>query len=126
MSQRPGQASHSKAHRIEADGRVMATHQLGCLIDSADWAGEAAVALAAREDFELAPGRWPMNGLAPDSALGSQVVAEAHCLLKAMKQQPGEEKGTRRYLHRLFSHRSVPELRRVAGNTMPRKATPDV
>ncbi len=113
-------------HSIKVNGRLLPTDHLGYLLDPADWDEEAAFALAAREEIELAEDHWQMIRFVRRWYEERQVVPEVRWLLKAMRQQLGEAKGTRRYLHRLFPHGYGPELCKIAGMTMPRKVMLDV
>ena len=111
---------------IEVDGRVIATDQLGYLLDPSEWTPAVAEALAAREEITLGPDHWHMIRFVRDRYEERQAVPEARWLLKAMKDVLGEDKATRRYLHRLFPHGYGPELCKIAGMIMPRKVMLDV
>ena len=111
---------------IVVGGQPLATDALGYLLDPSEWSPAAAEALAAREDIELGPDHWVMIRFVRDWYEDRQVVPEARWLLKAMKAELGDDKGTRRYLHRLFPHGYGPELCKIAGMTMPRKVMLDV
>ncbi len=113
-------------HVIEVGGRMLATDALGYLLDPAEWTPFVAEALAQREDIALGTDHWVMINFVRAWYEDRQVVPEARWLLKAMKAQLGEDKGTRRYLHRLFPHGYGPELCKIAGMTMPRKVMLDV
>lgn len=111
---------------ITVDGRDIETDQLGYLLDPAQWSPAVAEVIAAREDIVMGSEHWEMIRLVRGWYEERQVVPEARWLLKAMKARLGEEKGTRRYLHRLFPHGYGPELCKIAGMTMPRKLMLDV
>lgn len=111
---------------IAADGRLIATDQLGYLLDPSAWNPVVAEALAAREAIRLGEDHWQMIAFVRDWYEERQAVPEARRLLKAMRQLLGDEKGTRKYLHRLFPHGYGPELCKIAGMTMPRKVMLDV
>jgi tRNA 2-thiouridine synthesizing protein E len=113
-------------HWIKADGRTIETDLLGYLLDPADWSAEVAEVIAAGEDIVLGADHWEMIRFVRAWFEDRQSVPEARWLMKAMKQQLGEDKGTRRYLHRLFPHGYGPELCKIAGMTMPRKVMLDV
>lgn len=119
-------AAGAESFSIEVGGRVLDTDLLGYLLDPAEWNEQVALALAAREDIELGPDHWATIVFVREWYEERQAVPEARWLLKAMKQRLGEEKGTRRYLHRLFPHGYGPELCKIAGMTMPRKIMLDV
>ena len=119
-------ADDHEVNVIVVDGQTLATDALGYLLDPSEWSPAAAEALAAREDIVLGPDHWVMIRFVRDWYEERQVVPEARWLLKAMKAQLGEEKGTRRYLHRLYPHGYGPELCKIAGMTMPRKVMLDV
>ena len=111
---------------ITADGRFIATDQLGYLLDPSEWNPVVAEALAEREQIALGADHWAMVRFVREWYEERQVVPEARWLLKAMKVELGDDKGTRRYLHRLFPHGYGPELCKIAGMTMPRKVMLDV
>lgn len=111
---------------IEVDGRVIATDLLGYLLDPSEWNQSVAEAQAERVQIELGPDHWQAIEFVRDWYEFRQCVPEARWLLKAMKDRLGAEKGTRRYLHRLFPHGYGPELCKIAGMTMPRKLMLDV
>lgn len=123
---RPADADAIAPCTITVDGRVIATDQLGYLLDPSEWSPAVAQALAEREAIALGPDHWEMIRFVREWYEDRQCVAEARWLLKAMKERLGEEKGTRRYLHRLFPHGYGPELCKIAGMTMPRKVMLDV
>lgn len=114
------------AYTITVDGRAIATDELGYLLDPSEWSPAVALALAEREAITLGPDHWEMIRFVREWYEERQCVAEARWLLKAMKARLGEDKGTRRYLHRLFPHGYGPELCKIAGMTMPRKVMLDV
>lgn len=125
MTFTPEQADEER-YFIETDGRVIETDLLGYLLDPSDWNPVVANALAEREEIELGEDHWRMIEFVREWYEDRQAVPEARWLLKAMKQSLGEEKGTRKYLHRLFPHGYGPELCKIAGMTMPRKVMLDV
>ncbi|WP_125931956.1 TusE/DsrC/DsvC family sulfur relay protein [Thiosocius teredinicola] len=126
MSSGAGGAMADDVYAIEADGRVIATDLLGYLLDPSEWNPTVGVALAQREGITLGPDHWTMIEFVRDWYEDRQAVPEARWLLKGMKQQLGEDKGTRKYLHKLFPHGYGPELCKIAGMTMPRKVMLDV
>lgn len=108
-----GPATDSPADEVyvlQADGRTIATDQLGYLLDPAEWNPIVGDALAAHEEIELGPDHWQMIQFVRDWFEERQLVPEARWLLKAMREQLGEEKGTRRYLHRVFATRLRPRI----------------
>jgi tRNA 2-thiouridine synthesizing protein E len=111
---------------IEWNGRTIETDLLGYLLDPSDWERELAVDLAANEGIELNEDHWCMIDFVRDWYEQRHAVPEARWLLKAMRERLGPEKGTRKYLHRLFPHGYGPELCKIAGMTMPRKLMLDV
>lgn len=123
---RPADTGATAACTITVDGRIIATDELGYLLDPCEWSPAVADALAEREVITLSPDHWEMIRFVRQWYEERQCVAEARWLLKAMKARLGEEKGTRRYLHRLFPHGYGPALCKIAGMTMPRKVMLDV
>ena len=113
-------------HWVEVGGHDIETDLLGYLLDPSAWSEEVAEVIAAGEGIVLGPDHWAMIRFVRAWFDERQSVPEARWLLKAMKQQLGDDKGTRRYLHRLFPHGYGPELCKIAGMTMPRKLMLDV
>jgi tRNA 2-thiouridine synthesizing protein E len=111
---------------ITLNGRQIATDELGYLVDPAQWSPAVAEVMAMREGIVMDQDHWEMIRFVRDWYEERQVIPEARWLLKAMKERLGEEKGTRRYLHRLFPYGYGSELCKIAGMTMPRKVMLDV
>jgi tRNA 2-thiouridine synthesizing protein E len=118
-------AADNETYSVTVGGRSIATDQLGYLLDPSDWDEQVALVMAEREGIVLGDDHWQMIHFVRDWFADRRSVPEARWLPKAMKQQLGEEKGTRRYLHRLFPHGYGPGLCKIAGMTMPRKVMLD-
>lgn len=105
---------------IEADRRHMATDTLACLLDPGDGTPMVAGVLAKREAIALQADHWATIQFVRDWYEERQSLPEVRWRLKGMQVQPGEGKGTRKSLHRLFPYGYGPQLCKIAGMTMPR------
>ena len=111
---------------IAFKGREIATDELGHLLEAAARDRDLALVLAAREGVELGQDPWCLIDFVREWYDSQQAVPEARRLLQAMRQRLGEEKATRKYLHRLFPYGYAPGLCKIAGMPMPRKLMLDV
>jgi tRNA 2-thiouridine synthesizing protein E len=120
------QQAESSMPAKEVDGRRIATDELGFQPDPSKWSPAVAECLAAYEAIALDTDHWTMIRFVRNGYEQRLAVSEARWLLKAMKESLGAELGTRRYLHRLFSHGYGPERCKIVGMTMPSKVMLDV
>lgn len=111
---------------LEAAGRAVATDHLGYLLDPSEWDPGVAQAIAAREGLTLGDEHMAVIALVREHYERCQVVPEARTLLKGMRALLGDERATRRYLHRLFPYGYGSQVCKIAGMTMPRKVMLDV
>jgi tRNA 2-thiouridine synthesizing protein E len=114
------------AQPLEVGGRVIATDHLGYLLDPAAWDPAVAEVLAAREGLTLGGEHLAVIALVRDHYERCLAVPEARTLLKEMCAALGEDRATRRYLHRLFPYGYGCQVCKIAGMTMPRKVMLDV
>jgi tRNA 2-thiouridine synthesizing protein E len=107
-------------------GRPYQTDQLGYLLDPAEWNRDVALAIADIEGIEMAEEHWIVVELVRAHYEQSQTVPEARTLLKRMAGALGLDRGSRKYLHKLFPYGYGPQVCKIAGMTLPRKVMADV
>ena len=90
------------AQPLAVGGRVIPTDHLGYLLDPEAWDPTVAEALAAREGLTLGTEHLAVIALVRARYERCQTVPEARALLEGMVTVLGEDRASRRYLHRLF------------------------
>jgi tRNA 2-thiouridine synthesizing protein E len=98
----------------------------GFLLDANDWRPELIDPLAEESGLELANEHLQIIHFIRDYFETRQIVPEARTLLKHMASLWGEEKGTRKYLYRLFPRGYGQQACKIAGMRKPRKLMLDV
>lgn len=88
--------------RVEAGGREILTDSEGYLVDPGDWSEEFVIAQAAIEDLPLLPEHWEVirHLRAHFARHGTQ--ATVRDMIKHFRNVWDAERGSSRYLHRLF------------------------
>lgn len=69
---------------------------------------------------------WEMVQLVHDLYEDRRTVPEARTILKSLKLKHGPDKGTRKYLYRLFPHGYAQQACKVAGMRIPLKLMLDL
>ncbi len=93
----------------------------GYLLNSQDWQPELAPLLAAEEAIELSEAHWEVVLFVRDFYLEFKTSPAMRVLVKAMKQQFGEEKGNSAYLFKLFPKGPAKQATKIAGLPKPAK-----
>ena len=87
---------------IEMGDRALATDNEGYLLDPSEWSEDVAQEIARREELPLDADRWTVVRFVREYFESRQSVPEARFALKAMREQLGQDKATRKYLYQLF------------------------
>ena len=111
---------------IEIGGRTLATDNEGYLLEPADWTEEVAQEIARREGLALSDERWAVVRFVREYFESRQSVPEARFALKAMQEQLGRDKATRKYLYHLFPYGYGQQACKIAGVRKPLKLMLDV
>ena len=89
-------------HTISLNDQSYPTDEAGYLKNLSDWSEALAEKIAEKEQIVLTPEHWEIIYLVRDFYEEYQTSPAIRMLVKAMAQKFGEEKGTSRYLQRLF------------------------
>ena len=111
---------------IEIGGRTLATDNEGYLLEPSDWTEEVAQEIARREGLALSDERWTVVRFVREYFESRQSVPEARFALKAMQEQLGRDKATRKYLYQLFPYGYGQQACKIAGVRKPLKLMLDV
>ena len=98
----------------------------GYLLDPDDWSRELARAIACEVGQTLGDEHWQVIAYIREAWARTQSVPEARRLLRFMRDSFGDERGTRRYLYRLFPTGYAQSACKIAGMRKPLKLMLDV
>jgi tRNA 2-thiouridine synthesizing protein E len=102
--------------RLEVANREVLTDGEGYLVDPADWSEAFARAQAAAEGLELTAEHWELIRFLRSHFARHGIQASVRDMIKHFRTVWGKDKGSSRYLHRLFP-RGGPQKQgnRIAG-----------
>ncbi|MCB1755633.1 MAG: TusE/DsrC/DsvC family sulfur relay protein [Gammaproteobacteria bacterium] len=98
----------------------------GYLENPQDWTAEIGEALASEMGISLNEEQWQVIRFVRTHFENTQTVPEARLMLRYMKEEMGEDKGTRKYLYHLFPHGYAQTACKFAGMRKPLKLMLDV
>ena len=91
----------------------------GYLVNLADWNQEVAEFLSNEEDITLTPAHWELIWLIRQFHDNYQLSPSQRPLVKYVREQLGDEKGSSLYLLQLFPGSPAKRLARIAGLPRP-------
>jgi tRNA 2-thiouridine synthesizing protein E len=103
-----------------------ATDNEGYLLNPGDWSMEVAHHIAADEQLVMSEDHWTVVRIVREYFETNQSVPEARRVLKALADQLGNDKATRRYLYSLFPYGYGQQACKIAGMRKPLKLMLDV
>ncbi len=106
---------------IEIGSQILETDNEGFLLDPSERSEEVAQVIAHSEEMPLSDDRWAVVRFIRDYFAYRQSLPEARYALKAMREQLGEEKATRKYLYQLFRYGYGQQACKIAGMRKPLK-----
>jgi tRNA 2-thiouridine synthesizing protein E len=106
---------------LEFEGQTIETDAQGYLKNSADWHEGLVPLLAAQEEIELSEAHWEVVRFVRSFYQEFNTSPAIRMLVKAMAQKYGEEKGSSRYLYRLFPKGPAKQATKLAGLPKPVK-----
>ena len=105
---------------LHIDGKTIALDKDGFLENLTDWNEAVATALAQRDNIELTAAHWEVIRALQDFYRQFEHSPPMRVLVKYVKQQLGDDKGTSIYLLQLFPGSPAKIAARIAG--LPRPA----
>ncbi|SMY33512.1 sulfurtransferase TusE [Photobacterium andalusiense] len=106
---------------LEFNGVQIDTDAQGYLKNVDDWSEDLVALLAAEETIELSEAHWEVIRFVREFYLEFNTSPAVRMLVKAMAKQYGEEKGSSRYLYRLFPKGPAKQATKLAGLPKPVK-----
>lgn len=104
---------------LELNGRQIETTEAGFLVDAGAWDEAVAEALARLESIQLTGAHWEIIRFIRDYYRQYNHLPNARLFTKALRNSLGEEKGSSRYLHRLFPDGPLKYACKIAGLPKP-------
>jgi tRNA 2-thiouridine synthesizing protein E len=89
-------------HRVDVQGRKVATDSEGYLLDLSDWSEDFARALAQQEGLVLTPEHWELIHFLRRHFQERGVQAQVRVMIRHFTQAWGPERGSNHHLHDLF------------------------
>ncbi|HIF9071539.1 sulfurtransferase TusE [Photobacterium damselae] len=106
---------------LEFEGNQIETDAQGYLKNVDDWSKELVPLLAEEEGIELTEAHWEVIHFVRKFYLEFNTSPAIRMLVKAMAKQYGEEKGSSRYLYKLFPKGPAKQATKLAGLPKPVK-----
>ena len=106
---------------LELAGKQIATDTQGYLLHLDDWNEDVAQQIAAIEGIPLSEAHWEVVLFVRAFYQEYKTSPAIRSLVKAMEQKYGPEKGSSRYLFRLFPKGPAKQATKIAGLPKPAK-----
>lgn len=103
---------------VVGESRLNTTAE-GFLVDLNDWSESVAIEIAALNAIELTPLHWEIVFFIRDYYKKYKHLPNARVFSKAIKKELGEEKGSSRYLQKLFPKGPLKYACKIAGIPKP-------
>ncbi|MGR9114477.1 MAG: TusE/DsrC/DsvC family sulfur relay protein [Gammaproteobacteria bacterium] len=104
---------------LRVGDKCLETTDQGFLIDMTEWDEDVARALAAIDRIELTDRHWEILGFIRDYYQLYKHLPNARVFAKAIANQLGKDKGSSRYLHKLFPKGPLKYACKLAGLPKP-------
>ncbi|WNC70312.1 TusE/DsrC/DsvC family sulfur relay protein [Thalassotalea nanhaiensis] len=95
------------------------TDKEGYLLQVSDWDAELAIIIAEGDNIVLSEDHWQVVNFVRGFYLEYKTSPAIRALIKALKQEFGEEKANSRYLYRLFPKGPAKQATKIAGLPKP-------
>ncbi|WP_087025526.1 TusE/DsrC/DsvC family sulfur relay protein [Thaumasiovibrio subtropicus] len=106
---------------LEFNGKQIETDKQGYLLDINDWQEEMVPLLALEEGIELTEAHWEVVHFVREFYVEFNTSPAIRMLVKAMAKKYGEEKGSSKYLFKLFPKGPAKQATKLAGLPKPAK-----
>jgi len=111
---------------LEYAGKIIDTDNEGSLLDPELWSEELALLIAEGESLEMNEDRWQIVRMVREHYEYSSCVIELRKVLKALKEQSGAGKATRKHVYQLFPYGYGQQACTIAGMRKPLKLLLDL
>ena len=114
------------AKYIHVNGEDIPIDMHGFLTEPKDWNIDVANKQADLNNIEMTEDHWFVVNYIREQYEYSTCVPEARHALKAMKENLGKERATRKYLYKLFPYGYAIQACKIAGTRVPLKIMLDL
>lgn len=111
---------------LVVNGQSIDVDNEGYLLEPKDWNLEVAVELANILEIDMTEHHWFVVNYVREHFDTTSCIPETRHLLKAIKEKYGQEKGTRKYLYKLFPYGYGQMACKIAGMRKPLKLLLDL
>ncbi len=108
-------------HSFEWKNQQIEVDKAGYLVRYQDWEEDMVPVLAKQENIALTEAHWEVVRFVREFYLEYETSPAIRALVKAMAQKFGPEKGSSRYLQRLFPKGPAKQATKLAGLPKPAK-----
>ncbi len=103
----------------EANGKCFESDEEGYLIDIASWNENVAGLIAKEEEIEMTDEHWKVVNFLREYYNEYQIAPAIRVLIKAVKKKLGADKGSNKYLYKLFPYGPAKQACKIAGLPKP-------
>ncbi|WOH38360.1 TusE/DsrC/DsvC family sulfur relay protein [Thalassotalea fonticola] len=104
---------------ITFNNQQIDTDKEGYLLNITDWTEDLAAVIAEADNISLTKDHWEVVNFVRNFYLEYKTSPAIRALIKALKQEFGEEKANSRYLYRLFPKGPAKQATKIAGLPKP-------
>ena len=109
----------NKAGMVLSDGSLVALDAKGYMTDANSWRPEIAERMAAADSISLTPEHWAVLEIFRDYFQRFEIEPPMRALVAETRKKLGGEKGSSRFLYRLFPEGPTTQACRYAGLPRP-------
>jgi TusE/DsrC/DsvC family sulfur relay protein len=103
----------------EANGKCFESDEEGYLIDVEAWNENVAGLIAKEEEIEMTDEHWKVVNFLREYYNEYQIAPAIRVLIKAVKKKLGADKGSNKYLYKLFPYGPAKQACKIAGLPKP-------
>jgi TusE/DsrC/DsvC family sulfur relay protein len=103
----------------EANGKCFESDEEGYLIDVEAWNETVAGLIAKEEEVEMTDEHWKVVNFLREYYNEYQIAPAIRVLIKAVKKKLGADKGSNKYLYKLFPYGPAKQACKIAGLPKP-------
>jgi tRNA 2-thiouridine synthesizing protein E len=103
----------------EANGKCFESDEEGYLVDVDSWNENLASLIAKEEEIEMTDEHWKVVNFLREYYNEYQIAPAIRVLIKAVKKTLGADKGSNKYLYKLFPYGPAKQACKIAGLPKP-------
>ncbi len=103
----------------ELNGKTIGHDKEGYITDIGEWSKDLAEIIAKQEEIDMTDEHWAVVNFLREYYGQYQIAPANRVLVKAIKKKLGEDKGSNKYLYRLFPYGPAKQACKIAGLPKP-------